>query len=114
MEELSERWVHEFCTDGLELVNFVGPSLLRLGGNGSISSGLDYQISQAWSAKLHAHPAQVDGIRYVSRQLNDQCSVVVFDRAREKLVARSCFRLLDHPEAPDALAELGVCLGLEG
>jgi hypothetical protein len=35
-----------------------------------------------WSMAVHAHPQNVDGIYFVSRQLNDRRAVVVFDRAK--------------------------------
>lgn len=69
----------------LRLANFTGTALKALVGDGSISTMSPYDPPQQWAAALHAHPARVDGIYYVSRHLNDRKAVVVFDRARAQL-----------------------------
>jgi hypothetical protein len=41
------------------------------------------------------HPQKVDGIQFVSRQLNDQKSVVIFHRAGHKLRSQRYTPLLE-------------------
>ncbi|MBI3345805.1 MAG: RES family NAD+ phosphorylase [Burkholderiales bacterium] len=68
----------------LRLADFTGAALKALVGDSSISTVMPYDPPQQWAAAVHAHPAIVDGICYVSRQSNDRKSVVVFDRAKSK------------------------------
>jgi hypothetical protein len=76
------RQIVRFAGAGvLRLANLTGTALKALVGDGSISTMSPYDLPQRWAAALHAHPARVDGIYYVSRHLNDRKAVVVFDRA---------------------------------
>lgn len=68
----------------LRLADLTGAHLKRLGGDNSLSAEYPYDVTQQWSAVVHAHPANVDGFVFVSRQLNNKRAVVVFDRARAK------------------------------
>lgn len=68
----------------LTVADLTGHSLKRLGADNSISSEHPYDIPQLWSAAVHAHPSHVDGILFVSRQLNTKKAVVLFDRAGPK------------------------------
>jgi hypothetical protein len=71
----------------LTLADLTGHSLKRLGGDNSISSEYPYDTPQLWSMAVHSHPANVDGIVFVSRQLNTKKAVVIFGRAAAKLGA---------------------------
>jgi hypothetical protein len=77
----------------LKLADFTGAALKVLVGDSSISTVMPYDLPQQWAAAVHAHPEQVDGICYVSRQLNDRKAVVVFERAMGKLGAATYYRL---------------------
>lgn len=77
----------------LRLADFTGVALKTMLGDSSISTVLPYDIPQQWAAAVHAHPSEVDGICYVSRQLNDRKAVVIFDRASAKLRSASYERL---------------------
>lgn len=84
--DLDSRHIVTFATDTvLTLANLTGASLKTLGADGAISTVIPFDLPQRWSAAIHAHPAAVDGLYYVSRQLNDRRAVVVFDRASAKL-----------------------------
>lgn len=74
----------------LRLADLSGVALKTLGADGSISTILPYDLPQQWAAAVHAHPAGVDGIRYVSRHLNTRKAVVIFDRAAARLGPASC------------------------
>ncbi len=81
----------------LQLANFTGVALKTLVGDGALSTILPYDVPQQWGAAVHAHPAQVDGICYVSRHLNDRKAVVLFERAAAKLGAATCEPLASWP-----------------
>lgn len=77
----------------LRLADFTGVALKTLLGDSSISTVLPYDLPQQWAAAVHAHPSELDGICYVSRQVNDRKAVVIFDRASAKLRSASYERL---------------------
>ena len=54
------------------MADLTGIALKRLGGTGAISTILPYELPQAWAKAVYGHPAQVDGIYYMSRHLNDR------------------------------------------
>jgi len=83
--EVNSRFLVRFDGEPLVLANFTGASLLRHGADGQISTTLDYSITQAWSAAVHAHPQNVDGILYVSRHLNTGKAIAFYNRAGGKL-----------------------------
>jgi hypothetical protein len=56
--------------------------LARLGATAEIlHSGLPYDIAQAWSRALQAHPIAADGIAYGGRHDDDEICCAIFDRA---------------------------------
>ncbi|MEJ2801701.1 RES family NAD+ phosphorylase [Comamonadaceae bacterium PP-2] len=87
-EDIDSRYVvtYDAADDAgrLRLADLTGRHLKRLGGDNSLSADYPYEVAQQWSASVHAHPANVDGLVYVSKQLNDKQAIVVFDRAKAK------------------------------
>jgi len=85
-QEVLTRFVVRFGEprQQLRLANLTGPSLAVLGADGAISTD-SFTVPQRWASALHEHPAQVDGLLYVSRVINDRHAMVVFDRAASKL-----------------------------
>lgn len=79
-EDIDRRFVHTFTGAPLRLANLAGASLNRLGGHGELSGTPSYDIPQAWSAALFAHPARPDGFIYMSRLMNTEKAVVLFNR----------------------------------
>jgi len=79
--------------------------LKRLGGTGAISTITPYTLPRQWARAVHDHPAGVDGIRYVSRDLNTEFAVVIFDRAVAKIAAVPHVPL---PRAPGIVAAVGT------
>jgi hypothetical protein len=69
----------------LRMADLTGASLKRLGGDNNLSAETPYTVTQEWGAAVHAHPENVDGLIFVSKNLNDQKIVVVFDRAKNKI-----------------------------
>lgn len=64
----------------LSLADLTGAALKKLGLNNDISSGADYTVPQAWAKAIHVACPGLDGIRYVSRQLNTGYCYALFDR----------------------------------
>ncbi len=87
LSDFSARYHVRFKGGTLHLADLTGAALKTLGGDGAISTITPYKLPQKWSRAVHRHPDLVDGIYYISRQLNDQPAVAIFDRARHKITA---------------------------
>ncbi|MFT4439026.1 RES family NAD+ phosphorylase [Caballeronia sp. 15715] len=104
-----DQWVIRFKGDKLKLAVLTGKHLKRLGGEGSLSSIVPYELPQQWSLAIHEHPATVDGFVYMSRHLNTEEAVVLFDRALGKLTAKSPYKeFQDYPGSLRVLREFNV------
>jgi len=81
--ELARRFLVRFqAASPLVLANFAGSGLRNNGATAEISTTPDYELPQQWSVAIHAHPINVDGILYMSRQLNTGKAIALFDRAQ--------------------------------
>lgn len=70
-------------TRNLRLIKLTGPGLAKLGATAEVThGGPPYDVPQAWSAALHAHPAKADGIAYTARHDDEALCVALFDRGR--------------------------------
>jgi hypothetical protein len=104
-----DRWVARFKVGKLKLAVLTGKHLKRLGGEGALSSIVPYDLPQQWSLAIHKHPATVDGFVYMSRHLNTEEAVVLFDRALGKLTAKSPYKeFQDYPGSLRILREFNV------
>ena len=56
---------------------------------------------------VHQHPEAVDGILYMSRHLNTDKALVLFDRARPKLTSARYTPFVDYPGALAAVLAFG-------
>jgi hypothetical protein len=76
------------CTvrEPLVLAYLASDGLAQAGIDQRVTGGDDYDLSRAWSAAIHAHEGQVDGIFYPSRHHNGLYAVALFERARSKVV----------------------------
>jgi RES domain len=84
--EFTRRFLVRFeAGTPLLLADFTGASLRNNGATAKISTTPDYELPQQWSVVIHAHPKNVDGILYMSRQLNTGKAIALFDRAAAKL-----------------------------
>jgi hypothetical protein len=106
--EIDSRYLVRFKKGSLVLANLTGLSLKRLGGNGSLSTITPYDIPQRWAMAVHRHPKYVDGLYYMSRHLNDKPAVVLFERAKSKLVGASIEKLSRVPEIIEAVKALHI------
>jgi hypothetical protein len=79
------RWVLRFEGSPLTVAVLTGAHLKRLGGEGALSTIVPYDLPQQWSLAVHEHPGAVDGFAYISRHLNTEQAIVLFDRVKAKL-----------------------------
>lgn len=96
---VSSRYVVEFEGDALRIADLTGVALKRAGIDPSLTTITDYTLPQRWSLAVHKHPEAVDGILYMSRHVNTDKAVVLFDRARPKLTSVRYTPFIDYPGA---------------
>jgi hypothetical protein len=87
VSELENPFVVSFKAAPLCVAVLVGTELKTLGGDGELSTITPYDIPQKWSLAVHKHPARVDGLVYMSKHVNNQYALMLFDRAKPKLIA---------------------------
>ncbi len=107
-EQLRRRTVVRFDAVAIRIADLTGSSLKVLGGNGALSTIIPYDLPQQWSRAVYDHPDRVDGFQYMSRHINTDRAVVVFDRAKAQLRVSRCTPLLSHPDLLHTLGELHV------
>lgn len=108
VSEIENRWLVRFKGAPLQLADLTGAALKTLVGSGGISTIMPYDVPQRWAAALHGHPDAVDGLVYMSRHVNDERAVVVFDRAAGKLGQPRYQRLAEARGALKALLNLHI------
>jgi hypothetical protein len=110
-EDIGRRFVHTFSGAPLRLANLTGASLNRLGGHGELSGTPSYELPQAWSSAIFEHPAAVDGFIYMSRLLNTEKAVTLFNRGNAiAMKAVSPTPLSAHSKYGNAAQTLGIDL----
>jgi hypothetical protein len=107
-QEIEDRHCVRFRGESLTLVDLTGTALKALIGTGAISTTMPYDVPQRWSSALHRHPVGADGIVYMSRHVNNERGVVVFDRAKAKLAGPSYTPLASTKGSLRALINLRV------
>lgn len=111
-EDIDARYLVTFAAGDdngiLNLADLTGRHLKRIGGDNNLSAEHPYDVSQQWGAAVNAHPANVDGFIFVSKQLNDKRAVVVFDRAQKKFGAPTYTPLASAPGLTQAKKRLGI------
>jgi hypothetical protein len=108
VQEIENRHCVRFSGKPLTLIDLTGTALKALVGTGAISTAMPYDVPQRWSKALHDHPVDADGMVYMSRHVNTERAVVVFDRARAKLIASSYMLLAATTGVHQALSNLHV------
>ena len=108
---VASRFVVQFAGEMLVLADFTGVALKRAGIDPSLTTVSGYEAPQRWSVAVHDHPDHVDGILYMSRHLNTDRAVVVFERARRKLVTTSYVPFLGFPSALATVLAFGDLIG---
>jgi hypothetical protein len=109
-DALEARYVVKFAGAVLTLADMTGAALKRSGADSSISTITPYALPQRWSVAIHKHSDKVDGLLYMSRHLNSEKAVVLFDRAEHKLRAVQYVPLMDYPGALRTALNLGITL----
>jgi hypothetical protein len=67
----------------LTFVQLAGTGLATLGATAQVThGGPPYDVPQAWSAALHGHFINADGIAYTARHDDSAVCYAIFDRAR--------------------------------
>jgi RES domain len=93
----------------LLVADFTGASLKALGLNNDLCSSNDYRRSMAVSSALHAQVPDVDGIMYVSRQMNTGLAVALFERS-EVVLGGEATRLVEHVDFGRLLSLFNVAI----
>ncbi|WP_223277348.1 MULTISPECIES: hypothetical protein [Cupriavidus] len=57
---------------------------------------------------MHDHPSDVDGFLYMSRHVNTEEALVVFERARKKLTLKDAVSFLDYPHAARVMKSFNI------
>jgi hypothetical protein len=111
-EDIDARYLVTFSAGAdhgmLKLADLTGQHLKRMGGDNSLSAEYPYDVTQKWGAAVNAHPANVDGFIFVSRQLNSKRAIVVFDRAKAKFGPPTYTSLTKAPGLTQAKKRLGI------
>ena len=93
----------------LLVADFTGTMLKALGLNNDLCSADNYTESMAVSSALHAQLPELDGIMYVSRQMNRGLAVALFERS-EVALESTVTRLIDHPDYDALLSAFNVAI----
>lgn len=107
---ITQRYVVTYARPtrpGLLVADFTGADLKALGLNNDLCSSDDYTASMAVSGALHAQVPDVDGILYVSRQMNTGLAVALFERSAIT-IEPTFTRLVDHIEYDRLLGVFNV------
>jgi hypothetical protein len=93
----------------LLVADLTGGPLKALGLNNDLSASDDYTESMAVSSALHAQLPDLDGIMYMSRQMNTLSAVALFERSEVEL-ENTVTRLIDHPDYAALLRIFNVAI----
>jgi len=86
LDTLNSRYVHRFSGEQLRLLDLTGATLKRMAGHAELAGTADYSLTQQWAKAVFDNPLAFDGFLYMSRHLNTERAVVLFDRAAGKIV----------------------------
>lgn len=92
---LRSKHVLSFAGEKLRLANLTGVHLKKYDGHAGLAGTSDYSLTQRWSLAVYSNPMTADGFIYMSRHLNTEKAVVLFDRAQRKLKLVSASRLTE-------------------
>lgn len=105
---LDSKYVLRFEGSDLHLADLTGANLKRLGGHADLSGTCDYLTTQRWSLSVYQNPHNYDGFVYMSRHLNTEKAVTLFDRANSKIQMTSATNLVAYPGFAAAARMLGI------
>ena len=107
---IEERYLVRYAASErkpLHLADFTGAALKRLGLNNDLCAWDDYAASMQLAAVLHAQVPVADGILYVSRQVNTERAVALFERSGVRCEP-AALPLSAHPDYAALLDAFGV------
>jgi len=107
-DSIATRFVLAFAGKPLRLADLTGASLKRMGGHAALTGNASYGLPQRWSQAVFRHGDAVDGFLYMSRHLNTEQAVVLFDRAGGKIRLASAIPLPSCPGLAAAAELLGI------
>lgn len=107
-DRIDERFTIHYQGSRLTLAKMVGIPLRQAGLSAELSGTSFYTKPQRWSAALYNHPSKVDGFIYMSRHLNTEQAVVLFDRAKPKIQMDTATQLSKYPGFAKAAKLLGI------
>jgi hypothetical protein len=81
----------------IRLAQVDGEGLRPLGATATVPQAT-YDVTWSWSAALHAHPDQMDGIRYRANHDDSGFAIALFDRAADAIAVRSTSPLSNIPD----------------
>jgi hypothetical protein len=107
-ERIAARFVVHYKGSPLTLANVTGAALKRTGLHAGLSGTSYYRTPQIWSEAIHDHPSRVDGFIYMSRHLNTERAVVLFERARSKIQMDTASPLPTYQGFAKVARQLGI------
>jgi hypothetical protein len=105
---LQSNYVLHFTGEPLILADLTGAVLKRLGGHADLSATAEYAITQQWSLAIYQNPSNFDGFMYMSRHLNTDKAVILFDRCSHKISMTTADELINYPSFTSAAKTLGI------
>ena len=103
-EELKRRRVVQLAAApggrALRLVKLYDEGLAAAKVDNRIATDDEYASSRLWAKAFHDHPANADGIAYLSRFMGSRRSVVLFERCADMVHRGGVTPLLKHPDFP--------------
>ena len=97
-DTFAAKHVITFKGKELKLADLTGAPLKLLGGHADLSGTDNYDVTQQWALAVHQNPGNFDGFIYMSRHLNTEKAVILFDRASAKIQMKEATALLSVPE----------------
>jgi hypothetical protein len=105
----AELALRSLCTftarEDLRMVELHGKRMFKIDADASVTCGLPYDASQAWSSAFHQHPDAPDGIVYRGTRDNSQFALVLFHRSSQKIDNGASIPLLEDKVALGALLD---------
>jgi len=112
LDELNRHFVHRFIGLPLRLLSLTtGAPLKRMAGHADLAGTVDYSLTQRWGQAVFDNPLKFDGFVYISRHLNTEGAVVLFDRAASNIKHVAPSTALPLASGfPDTAVHLGITI----
>ena len=94
----------------LKLIKLYDNGLAAARTDNRLATVDDYARTQLWAEAFHRHPANADGIVYMSRYMGARKSVALFDRCAPEIAVEREIPLLEHPQLPAMLDSFAIAI----